>query len=352
VLKILSKKSGEKEMYFSNILDIASQDLIKKYPKIKLMRHQFQDDKRILKENDTHIFSENMIGSDSEALLKSNLTTEDKLAAIRTNSILAEISCAEQGKDQLVNTEIVFAFAASIGSSAEFIGAFKILGVSSQELFLDKYKAHLSILPEKLSSLWKFDRFVTKLGYSKWPRKTSFYYDLELLNDPINEYKNRVIIDWPSPRVWVQKNLEKEVIAIRAKGFVRDFTDFYDFILPFDELKMILKHRDGNPAWISKLSAVSGVYLITDNKTGHQYIGSAYGSEGFLGRWENYANNNHGDNKSLKSLIVEHGEDYAVNFQISILRVMDKSSSKADVIAAESFLKNKMGTRVHGLNNN
>ena len=175
---------------------------------------------------------------------------------------------------------------------------------------------------------------------------------MKLPDHPINLYKNRVVIEWTNPRAWHQNELGKEITQIRAKGFVTDFTDYYDFVLSFDELKAILNQPEGNPEWISKLSGVSGVYLIVDIKTGRQYIGSAYSARGFLGRWENYAANNHGGNKSLIDLILRHGVDYASNFQISILRVMDKSSSKEQVINAESFLKRKLGTRVHGLNNN
>lgn len=335
-------------MLFTDLLSLSSSEL--KKSKFRLMRHQFKDDRIILKTNGTKKFSDDDI--ESFNLLGNILTQESKLSAIRADSNLAEIACAEQGEDELKDAKIVFAFAASIGTNAEFIGAFEIIEKSSQENFLKKYQDYLSDLPVKLQEAWKFEKYVSKLGYSKWPRKNIYYYNLKLLVDPINEYKNRVIIDWgKGARSWVQTILDKEIIEIRAKGFVRDFTDYYDFVLSFSELKAIINAPEGNPEWISKLSAVSGVYLIVDNKTGMQYIGSANGAEGFLGRWKSYSNNNHGDNKSLKDL-VGNNKNYSSNFQISILRVMDKSSTKNQVIAAESFLKQKLGTRVHGLNNN
>ena len=108
---------------------------------------------------------------------------------------------------------------------------------------------------------------------------------MKLPDHPINLYKNRVVIEWTNPRAWHQNELGKEITQIRAKGFVTDFTDYYDFVLSFDELKAILNQPEGNPEWISKLSGVSGVYLIVDIKTGRQYIGSAYSARGFLGRY-------------------------------------------------------------------
>ena len=336
-------------MKFIELLNNCSPNLIDG-KRTKLMRHQFKDDRTELKKNKPTAFSDEEIRDNN--LIINFLSSEAKLSAIRADSKLAEISCAEQGGDVLKNIQIVFAFAASMGTTAEFIGAFNIIGNSNLDTFHQKYSNYLSDLPERLKTEWQFEKFVTKLGYSKKLRKQNYYSNLELLDDPINEYKNRVVIDWGKSMNWAHNTLDKEITQIRAKGFVSDFTDYYDFVLSFDELKAILNQPEGNPEWISKLSGVSGVYLITDIKEGNQYIGSAYGSRGFLGRWEDYYRNNHGNNKSLIKLIEENGKDYASNFQISILRVMDKSSSKEQVINAESFLKQKLGTRVHGLNNN
>ncbi len=337
-------------MKFIDLLNNCSPMLIEN-KKIKLLRHRFQDDLKILK--DIGVKNNELSADDLEEIYTTGsvLKSETKLSSIRADVKLAEISCAEQGRDILKNTQIVFAFAASKGSSAEFIGAFNVLEKSDLASFSKNYETYLSDLPNKLKIVWGFEKFITKLGYSKRPREVNHYYKLELLKDEINDYKNRIIIDWGQSINWVQKNLNKEIIQIRAKGFVRDFTDYYDFVLSFDELKAILSQPEGNPEWISKLSGVSGVYLILDIKTGNQYIGSAYGARGFLGRWESYSRNNHGGNKSLLELVKDNA-DYASNFQISILRVMDKSSSKEQVINAESFLKHKLGTKVYGLNNN
>ncbi|MFF2589646.1 hypothetical protein ACFVSS_17475 [Peribacillus butanolivorans] len=50
------------------------------------------------------------------------------------------------------------------------------------------------------------------------------------------------------------------------------------------------------------------LYLLRRIKTeatkeGKQYVGSASGKEGLLGRWKEYAINGHGNNTKLKELI-------------------------------------------------
>jgi len=99
---------------------------------------------------------------------------------------------------------------------------------------------------------------------------------------------------------------------------VREFPGYLDFVLSYDELVAIIKNPDANREWHRMLSAVAGVYLIADLKTGRQYVGSAAGESGVLGRWTVYARVPHGGNKLLRELFTEDKE-YAKNFQYTIL---------------------------------
>jgi hypothetical protein len=49
-----------------------------------------------------------------------------------------------------------------------------------------------------------------------------------------------------------------------------------------------------------------GVYLITDISNGKMYVGSAYGENMILGRWESYVKTYHGGNVGLKKLNDDH----------------------------------------------
>jgi len=99
------------------------------------------------------------------------------------------------------------------------------------------------------------------------------------------------------------------------------------------------------------LSSVAGIYLIVDLSDGSQYIGSAYGKDGILGRWTQYANSYHGGNEKLIKLLKDEPERYK-KFQFCILRTLPKSMTDVQVIAYEQLYKNKLGTRTFGLNIN
>ena len=141
------------------------------------------------------------------------------------------------------------------------------------------------------------------------------------------------------------------MVEIRSSGFHSPFPGYMDFVLSFAELCQIVEHPSANQSWHEKLSAVGGVYLITDESTGKQYVGSATGKDGILGRWRNYTTNGHGGNQLLEELI---SSDPEAKFKLryTILRTVSHSISKKEVIEMETLFKQKLGSRVQGLNKN
>lgn len=101
------------------------------------------------------------------------------------------------------------------------------------------------------------------------------------------------------------------------------------------------------------LSAIRGVYLITDLNTGKLYVGSAYGDDGIWGRWSEYVvTGGHGGNKSLRELI-EKDEHYASkHFQFSILMLLPKTVTADEAVSKEKLFKRKLGSNSFGLNKN
>ena len=178
-----------------------------------------------------------------------------------------------------------------------------------------------------------------------------FEYQMEEVQGQFDDLKERVIIRWENAISWHQwiKN-KMEVIEIHPGLHYKQFTDYSDFILNFDELKEIVTKQYSD--WKKMLSATKGIYLINDTKTGKLYVGSAYGDEGIWGRWCNYVyTNGHGDNKTLKDLISldpTHGN----NFQFSILMLLPRTITADEAIKKERLFKNKLGTNSFGLNNN
>ena len=174
------------------------------------------------------------------------------------------------------------------------------------------------------------------------------YYDLEQCSG-FEDLIDRVVIDWGEGTLaWHQWLSAKEVVEILPNGYLRDFPGYHDVLLEFSELVTLMRNRDSNREWHSRLSSVAGVYLIVDVKTGKQYVGSAYGGKGILGRWSNYANTGHGGNMMLCKLLSKN-PGYAHNFQFSILQALDKSITKGEIIDRERFWKVKLGTRAFGL---
>lgn len=86
--------------------------------------------------------------------------------------------------------------------------------------------------------------------------------------------------------------------------------------------------------------------MIRDLKDGLAYVGSAYGKENLLGRWQNYARSGDGGNRLLKNRKPEQ-------FQFSILERLGPDLEMTDIVAVESSWKKRLGTiSPGGLNSN
>ncbi|WP_307151037.1 GIY-YIG nuclease family protein [Robertmurraya andreesenii] len=182
----------------------------------------------------------------------------------------------------------------------------------------------------------------------------NYYY--EMIEEPLlDDLKERLVIDWGagtrSWHQWLNINKPKEIVEIFPVGYYDSFPGFLEFILDSDDLLRIVNFPDSNKEWHKMLSSVAGIYLIVDSKTGKQYVGSAYGKEGILGRWKHYAQTKHGGNEVLKTILEENPQSFK-HFKFTILRTLQKELTKNEVIKYESLYKEKLGTRAFGLNLN
>lgn len=167
----------------------------------------------------------------------------------------------------------------------------------------------------------------------------------------LESMRDRLVIEFPQGQLFHRYLNENDfsVIEILPVNYVGDFGGYYDFVLSYVELKKLIASPSSNRVWHQYLSSVAGVYLILDTKSGKQYVGSAYGTQGIWGRWSEYARDPSGGNVMLQKLLDEHGLDYAHNFQYSIMRVIERAATKNQVIQAEKMEKLKLGTRAFGL---
>jgi len=152
----------------------------------------------------------------------------------------------------------------------------------------------------------------------------------------------RLAVDWGAgTRSWVQRadNQPKPVVEITRVFQEEAFPGYGKFIANLSAIETLPS------GWLSTLRAARGVYLLTCPQTREQYVGSASGDDGFLGRWLGYVRDGHGGNIALKS---RNPADY----QISILEVSGSTSTVEEIVQAEQRWKAKLQSREMGLNRN
>ena len=170
--------------------------------------------------------------------------------------------------------------------------------------------------------------------------------------DCLQEYEGKLIIDWGlSARSWYQKATnEKEVVSIMPDE-KKVFQGYENIVLSYDELKDVVENEVVYEAWHTALSSVYAIYLIVDTKNGKQYVGSAYGEDGLLGRWKCYVATHHGGNKLMKEELCAHPERYHM-FQFSILQILPKTMTDEKIIELELLWKKKLMSIEYGMNAN
>lgn len=230
---------------------------------------------------------------------------------------------SQQGRDVFKGVEFLVSFIGEEGTLSRLIGVFKI---------------------QKTKKLMQKRKAIDGGMYQ-------YHYDIVEVPG-FDDLKERVIIDWGKATInWAQWiDQIKQVVEIQPGLHYQQFKDYFDFVLSFRELKEIVNKQYSD--WKRMLSAIKGIYLINDRKTGKLYVGAAYGDEGIWGRWVSYvASNGHGFNKSLVKLVSKNAA-YANNFHFSILMILPKTITADQAIEKEKLFKRKLGTNSFGLNNN
>lgn len=182
-------------------------------------------------------------------------------------------------------------------------------------------------------------------------------YDVELTEE-YKELIGRVVIKYTGDNKrgtvftldYILNNVT--ILEVYPKRYMGEtFVSLDDINHAYSSLEVIFKNELLD--WKIALSNAKGIYLLTDKATGKQYIGSAYGENGFWGRWSHYIYGLHGDNKELKKLVENEGEDYyRNNFHFTILEVVGSYLTDDEIIKKESKWKEKLFTREFGYNAN
>lgn len=262
-------------------------------------------------------------------LIRHNLS--NKIVASYYNQGQIEIYQAIQRPSCFKNCDYVISFLGTEGTNGVFLGCYKVNGFSEYDI--SKLPADFSINLDSNTDCAIFHLEAT---------------------DTLAEFKNRLVIDWGKGTInWCQNGkTDKEILEIRPAVSAVEFINYSKVLLSFDTLRKIVYNKAAYKEWENKLSAVAGVYLITDTKTGKHYVGSASGLEGGIwGRWSEYARTKHGGNKRLVELIAAD-PDYCYNFQYSILEVFPIKRDRQEILEYEQLYKRKLYSIPFGLNDN
>lgn len=138
--------------------------------------------------------------------------------------------------------------------------------------------------------------------------------------------------------------------VLEKRVSIHDFSGFDHVNIDYETLKAIVS--DSITSWKNALSNVKGIYLIMDQHTGKQYVGSAYGDDCIWQRWETYAKDGHGGNAELQELLKHNGENYKYHFKYSILEICNMNLGNDYILAREAYWKDVLMTRKFGLNKN
>jgi hypothetical protein len=137
-----------------------------------------------------------------------------------------------------------------------------------------------------------------------------------------------------------------EVVKILPDLFDNDIFPGYDRVgITWEELSRVITKEN----WRTALRNQKAIYLIIDKSNGKMYVGSAYGDDMLLGRWEAYVKTPHGGNKGLRKLPPEHIKQH---FKYSILDIYKNSTADELILSREAWWKNLLMTREFGYNEN
>lgn len=191
-----------------------------------------------------------------------------------------------------------------------------------------------------------YDKF-----WDKIPAQINTFYEHEQI-EKYKKYFGRLIIKFHKDNAYVTLKGE-HIDRFYVKELLPDIFDNdnfpgYDRVnISWEELSRVLE----KDTWKTALQNQKGVYLITDVSNGKRYVGSAYGKDMLLGRWNDYVKIGHGNNKELKNLSFDYIKE---NFRYSILDIFKSTTNDNIIIEREGWWKEVLLSRdeKYGYNRN
>lgn len=203
--------------------------------------------------------------------------------------------------------------------------------------------------PLTYAEYWQRSQFIElkergMQGFSEdGPRSSLLWFDLAE-TDFYNSWKGKLIVNWPPPERSWWRRAHRNIIPVHA---VLEESALVPAMPMWDKMVISWNQLADLPGqWKNKLAEWRGIYYIFDKSVKKGYVGSAYGKDNLLGRWQNYAACGHGGNRLLRQLDPH-------NFQFSILQRVSPDTESEEIIKLESTWKDRLHTHAPiGLNDN
>ena len=207
-----------------------------------------------------------------------------------------------------------------------------------------------------------------KIGYDEWLLISA----AKIIDIPANSRANveilerykalfgRLIIKYHKGNTYQRyvfklKNVIDNCIVSQILPCMFDGEDFNGYDNVHIEYTLLKSVFDGKimPTYYKALEKVTGIYCLTDKKTGKLYIGSATGIGGVKQRWGNYLNSQHGGNKKLIELYNKQGEKYFIdNFTFTLIEYFGMSYDTEKILERERYWKKVFNSVDCGYNDN
>lgn len=236
----------------------------------------------------------------------------------------------------LKQRDFMASFVMRDGSEYVFAGMFEITGHRFQTM------AELDADPRRIELRRRYgDISFQELG-ARTGRLGREVFSLRALAETDSLVGRLIVSKPPRTRVYrfVAENLESRVVEItRTRQLVPPAPEWNEFIVNAADLAHLPRDH------ALRLQGWRGVYLITDERDGSRYVGSAYGQDNLLGRWRAHVARELG-------VTAELGMRETSMFRFSILQLLTHDAEPAVVQAIESNWKIRLHTRDWGLNRN
>lgn len=183
------------------------------------------------------------------------------------------------------------------------------------------------------------EEFGTYQEFAGAPEGDWLWFDFER-TDLLVDYVGRLRIAPKLTRTYVRlaENLQTAVIAIERENALIAPAPPWQEMMPTGQEVRVLP-----TSWRGRLREWRGIYLIVDQTDGLRYVGSAYGENNLLGRWQAHVAGNAG-------VTVELRQRDPASFRFSILQLAAQDMPADDVIRLERNRMERLDTIGNGLN--